>query len=321
MKKDNKINVLGIDVSKDTVDCCLLIHNEPYYHKMQNDKYGFFEIVSICHNFKVASIGFESTGNYHKKLEKYLTDNGIKPYVLNPLSVSNFIKSMKIHGKTDKTDSYAIANFLLKGDLSEYLFHPTREYFKPILTSISLLNTQIQQNKNLIHSLDLYPETSSLLNEVRNIAEYLTKTKVNLVKESIKLLYEKCPEAKEIKNEIDGVGDNLMLFLIPYVYDNFDKFTLKQINAFFGLNPIPYQSGTSVHKKDRMSHRGDGAITKMLYMASVSAVRNNDILKEKYTRLKENGKPSKVALVAIMSHLLRAIIIKLSKKTNRMIKK
>lgn len=160
-----------------------------------------------------------------------------------------------------------------------------------------------------------------MLSEVRDVSDYLNGTKKRLIKESVKILYEVCPEAKEIKEEIKGVGDMLMLYLIPYLYDNFDHFTLKQINAFFGLNPISYQSGTSVHKKDRMSHRGDNSISKLLYLSAVSAVRNNPILKEKYTRLKENGKPSKVALVAIMSHLLRAIIVKLSKKTNRMIKK
>ena len=314
-------NIIGIDVSKDTIDCCLLIQNEPYYHKYKNNEDGFFELLSLYHSFKVECLGFEATGNYHKKLEKYLYDNGVSPYILNPLKVNNFTKSLNIHGKTDKSDSYAIAFFLLKNDLREYLSFPTREYFKPIVTSLTLIEKQIRQNKNLIHSIDLYPESSDLLNEVKDISKYLTMTKDRLEKKSIKLLYEKCPEAKEIKNEISGVGDKLMLYLMPYIYDNFDKFTLKQINAFFGLNPISYQSGTSVHKRDRLSHRGDSNVMKMLYMASVSAVRNNEILKEKYTRLKNNGKHSKVALMSIMSHLLRAIVIKLSEKTKRNYKK
>lgn len=321
MKKDNNINVLGIDVSKDTLDCCLLIHNEPYYHKFKNNQSGFEDIFNLYFNFKVSLVGFESTGIYHKKLERFLSDRVQRLYILNPFSVSSFTKSMKIHGKTDKTDSYAIANFLLKGDLTEYLSYPTREYFKPIVTSINLLNKQIQQNKNLVHSLDLYPETSSLLNEVRDVSDYLSATKKRLIKESTALLYDICPESKEIKNEIKGVGDMLMLYLIPYLYDNFDQFTLKQINAFFGLNPISYQSGTSVHKRDRMSHKGDSSVSKLLYLSAVSSVRNNEILKKKYERLRKDGKPTKVALVAIMSHLLRAIVIKLSEKTKRPLKK
>lgn len=314
-------NIIGIDVSKDTIDCCLLIQNEPYYHKFTNNQDGFLELLSLYNNFKVVKIGFESTGVYHKMLEVYLFSNGVSPYILNPLKVHNFTKSLNIHGKTDKSDSYAIALFILKNDLRDYLSFPTREYFKPILTSINAINKQIRQNKNLVHSIELYPETSELLEEVKDISKYLTLTKDRLEKKSIKLLYDKCPEAKSIKNEIAGVGDKLMLYLIPYIYDNFDKFTLKQINAFFGLNPISFQSGTSVYKKDRLSHQGDKTVMKMLYMSSVSAVRNNEILKEKYERLKKKGKPSKVALMSIMSHILRAIVIKLSQKTKREIKK
>lgn len=314
-------NLLGIDVSKDTIDCCLLIQNEPYYHKFNNDIEGFNSLLLIYYNFKVCSLGFESTGNYHKKLERFLFDNGVSPYILKPLSVANFRRSLNIHGKTDKSDSYAIARFLRDGDLVEYLNYPIREFFKPFLSSLNLLDKQIRQTKNSIHAIQLYPETSDILRDLKDIEKYLTITKDRIEKNTIELLYKKCPETKKIKNDISGVGDKLLVYLIPHIYDNFDKFTLKQINAFFGLNPVSYESGTSVKKKDKMSKKGDSHIMKLLYMSAVPSVRSNEILREKYKRLKANGKPSKVALVSVMSHLLRAIITRLSYHTNRKLKK
>lgn len=315
------MNTLGIDVSKNTLDCCILVHNEPYYHTFKNDNDGFFSLLSLFNSFKVHRLGFESTGNYHKKLEKYLFDNGVKPYILRPISISNFRKVINMHGKSDKTDSYSIAYFLFKGDLTEYLSFPVRDVFTPLLNSISMIDKQIRQNKNLIHSLELYPSVSPLLDDFREISTFLNIKRNKLEQSSLDLLYEMCPESFEIKNEISGVGDKLLLNLIPYLYDNFDSFTLKQINTFFGLNPIPYQSGSSVFKKDKLSKKGNPRIKKSLYMSSVSAVRNNEILKAKYLRLRESGKPSKLALVSVMSHLLRAIVIKLSIKTNRPYKK
>lgn len=314
-------NVIGIDVSKDTLDICLLIHDEPYYYQFKNNLKGFEEILTIYHNFNVSYLGFESTGNYHKKLERYLTNHGMEPYILKPLTVSNFIKSLNIHGKTDKTDSYAIALFLLRGDLTEYFSYPIRELFKPITTSLLHVDKQITQTKNLIHSIKLLPYDSFVLSELTLMKESLELTKKNIKKEGIKLLYIHCPESKEIKDEIKGVGDNLILLLIPYLYDHFDKFTLKQINAFFGFNPISYQSGTSVYKKDKLSKGGDKRIKTALYLSTISAIRTNEILREKYERLKDNGKKPRVAQVAIMSHLLRAIVIKLSQKTGRFYKK
>lgn len=314
-------NLLGIDVSKDTLDLCLLISNEPYYHKFSNNEEGFFSILSMFHNFKVSALGFESTGNYHKKLEKYLFDNGINPYILKPIAVSNFRKSLNVHGKTDKSDSYAIARFLKDGDLTEYLSYPIRDIFKPILSSLNLLSKQIRQTKNTIHAIELLPENTFLISELNSVVVVLTFKKDILEQYAITLLIEYCPEVTMVKRDIKGVGDKLLVYLIPYLYDNFDKFTLKQINAFFGLNPVSFQSGTSVHKKERLSKKGDTQTMTHLYMSSVSAVRTNEILKAKYLKLKANGKPSKVALVAVMSHLLRAVVTKLSHYTKRELKK
>jgi transposase len=41
----------------------------------------------------------------------------------------------------------------------------------------------------------------------------------------------------------------------------------------------------------------------VLYMAALAAVRHNAILKAFYTRLREKGKPAKVALTAVMRKL------------------
>lgn len=315
------LNFLGLDISKDTIDSCVFINDVAFYSVHSNDENGFFSILSLFHSNNITRLGFESTGNYHKKLEKYLVSNGVNPYILKPLSVSNFRKSLKIHGKTDKTDSYAIARFLRDGDISDYLNFPIRDTFKPIISTLNLLDKQLRQIKNLKHSLGLYPETSLSFDYLTNLERETLATKNIIQSESISLLFTLCPESLLIKNDIKGVGDGLLLNLIPFIYDNFDKFTLKQISAFFGLNPVSYQSGTSVYKRDKLSKGGNQAVKKALYMSSVSSVRTNPILKEKYLRLKQNGKPSKVALVSIMSHLLRTIVIKLSQHTKRSLKK
>jgi hypothetical protein len=73
--------------------------------------------------------------------------------------------------------------------------------------------------------------------------------------------------------------------------------------------------------KDRLSKKGDPKILKILYMSSVSSVRNNSILKEKYLKMKANGKASKVALVSVMSQLLRAVVSRYAFHSKRTIKK
>jgi transposase len=53
-----------------------------------------------------------------------------------------------------------------------------------------------------------------------------------------------------------------------------------------------------------MIYGGRKEIRQALYMAALSASRYNPILKEFYQRLQANGKPKKLALIAVMRKLL-----------------
>lgn len=103
-------NLVGIDISKDTIDCCFLVENKPHYNKFPQNEDGYFSFLSIYEMLNCDVVGFESTGVYHKAFEKYLIGNGLKPLVLSPRSVHHYLKSLKrIKGKTDKSDSFGIA--------------------------------------------------------------------------------------------------------------------------------------------------------------------------------------------------------------------
>ena len=97
-----------------------------------------------------------------------------------------------------------------------------------------------------------------------------------------------------------------LLVLLPIIATAKNK-TIKQIQAYIGLNPIRYESGSSVYKKPKISKKGYGLARKVLYMSSMVAIRINKIIKEKFERLVKAGKKKRVALVACMVHLLRAI--------------
>jgi len=58
-------------------------------------------------------VGMESTGCYHINLFSYLTSQGIRAVVINPLLIANFAKLALRKTKTDKKDALTIAQFLL----------------------------------------------------------------------------------------------------------------------------------------------------------------------------------------------------------------
>ena len=76
-----------------------------------------------------------------------------------------------------------------------------------------------------------------------------------------------------------------------------------QIAALVGLAPFNRDSG--VLRGRRMIRGGRHKVRQALYMATLSAVRYNPVIKALFERLAgQSGKPGKVALVACMRKLL-----------------
>ena len=71
-----------------------------------------------------------------------------------------------------------------------------------------------------------------------------------------------------------------------------------------GLDPIIKDSGTSVKSKPRISKAGIKLYRRILFMATMVAIKYNEQMKNFYDRLKDNGKHSTVAQIAVIRKLI-----------------
>ena len=102
---------------------------------------------------------------------------------------------------------------------------------------------------------------------------------------------------------IPGIGPITSLTLLA-LFRKYPDTNRNQIVALAGLDPIQFQSGTSVHGKTRISKRGSRELRRRLYQATLSAARYNPSVRALHRRLKEQGKPDKVARIAAARKLL-----------------
>ena len=79
----------------------------------------------------------------------------------------------------------------------------------------------------------------------------------------------------------------------------------KQLTRYLGLSPIYQQFGTSVNVKGHINQNGDSNLRSQLYVAAFSSLRCNAECKACFDRLRSNGKPGKVAVVAVANKLIR----------------
>ncbi len=100
---------------------------------------------------------------------------------------------------------------------------------------------------------------------------------------------------------VPGVGDITARALIARLPE-LGTLDAKQVAALVGIAPLNRDSGTWRGTRHIAGGRAD--VRCALYMASISAIRCNAIIKTFYQRLRQAGKPAKVAIVACMRKLL-----------------
>lgn len=217
---------VGIDVSKDKHDCCILSSNgqvllNPF--SVPNNLEGFNHLYSVIlsceENVEKVKVGLEATGHYSFNILGYLLEKDLLCFVFNPLHTNLYRKSLTLRKtKTDKVDSKIIAKMLLSEvdfkpyskalyhneqlkSLSRYRFSKVRERGNLKQQFARLVNILFPELEKLVPSLHL-SSVYALLEEfpaALMIANaHLTKL-TNLLSASSKGHYKK-EKAVEIRN-------------------------------------------------------------------------------------------------------------------------
>jgi transposase len=101
--------LVGVDVSKDTLDICLWPTQTP--SRIGNRR---AEIKRWLKSLPTGTrIAMESTGAFHQLLAELAAQTGMHPYVLNPKRVWHAARGDGRRGKTDRIDAQVIAKFLV----------------------------------------------------------------------------------------------------------------------------------------------------------------------------------------------------------------
>ena len=111
--------LVGIDVSKDFFATAGIDSEgeESFSRSCSMDSNGFGDFLKTirfhCEDLSKVIVAMESTGCYHINLFSFLTSQGIRTMVVNPLLIANFAKLSLRKTKTDKKDAMTIARFLM----------------------------------------------------------------------------------------------------------------------------------------------------------------------------------------------------------------
>ena len=291
---------LGIDVSKNTLDCCLISDGIFYERKFTNDSGGIAKLQTWLQEHGADSnlhCCCEATGTYYEESARALSRR-YKMSVVNPRTIKGFGTAVMNRSKTDRQDAKLIARYCQAMKPEQW------QSATPEHRQLQELVRYIARTKRQRAAEQIKRQTApdSLKPHIQSTIEHLTELLTRL-EQDLKAHYRSHPEhdsrRKRLKT-IDGIGENAAAVLCSVITDRFTH--AKQLVAYLGLDPKEHQSGTSVRGRTRISKIGKSDIRAALYMPALVAYRMG-AFPDFTARLEAKGKPPKVIIVAIMRKL------------------
>jgi transposase len=301
--------VLGIDIAKETFDVALIVTDKTKNEHFENNPEGFKHLSRWVgkHTQEGLHACMEATGQYGDGLAEYLYQQGNPVSVVNPARIKAYASSKLRRNKTDKADAQLIAEYCLREKPA--LWSPPPASFKELqalVRRLEDLQANLQQENNRLKS----GGTSQIVQEdIRGHMEFL-EGKIEQMKQTIQKHIQAYPELKrrqDLITSIPGIGPLTAAKILGEVRDVCEFESARQLAAYAGVTPRNFVSGTSVHKKSRLSKMGNTQLRKALYMPAIVAQTYNPIIKTFSQRLLKSGLRPMEVIGAVMHKLLHLI--------------
>ena len=298
----------AIEVAKHELKVCLGSEGELFSEP--NQPRAINRIIKRLSSAGCARVLIEG-GSYQSVLIAALRAAELPVVIVNPRRVREFAKSIGRLAKTDEIDARVLA---LYGERTE---PPLRELADEQTQSLRTLSVRREQLIEMLvmeeNRLEHVPaKAKAVQHNLRSHIDYLRK-QVKQADDDLDREVRNSPlwDKYEMLSRVPGVGRVLSVALLSDLPE-LGRLNRGEIAALAGVAPFNCDSGTL--RGQRKIAGGRTRLRRALYMAALSSVRCNPVLKPFYLRLRGAGKPAKVALVAVMRKLL--LILNAILKTN-----
>jgi transposase len=298
------IDYIGVDMAKERFEWA--VHGARSSQGATNDTAGFEMFLADLRQRRVGLIVIEATGGLERALACVLLQEGLPVSVVNPRAAREFARSMGHLAKTDAIDALALAHY------AHTLAHKANQAgvrLTALPAQLERLQTMVLRRKQLI---DMRTAESNrrggpmrvLRKSIDAVIKTLDKQIESLDNDIAAHLDEHFKDLDRHFEAIKGVGPNTCAAIIAFMPE-LGRVSHARAAKLAGLAPLNNDSGKARGK--RSTWGGRSIVRCALYMATLSAVRYNPVIKAFYLRLLTAGKLKKVALIACAHKLLRIL--------------
>ena len=290
-------DTIGVDISKPTLDAFRLRTRE--HRQFPNDRAGCAALIRWI-GASTVRVVFEPTGPYHRLFEASLVAAGIEAVKVNPRSSRRFAEATGELAKTDRIDAAILARM---GAVLDLEGRPAKTETLHDLRELGVARQALVKDRIAASNREQIAVNPVIKRQLRARLKQIG-IQLKEVDAAIATLVDTDPglsRRRDVLASIPGIG-TITAMAILIEMPELGTLDNKQAASLAGLAPMTRQSGTwSGRARIRGGRR---SLRTALYMPALVALRFNPDLKQKYQALKDAGKPSKVAITAIMRKLL-----------------
>jgi transposase len=294
---NDKEHVVGIDVSKDGFDVAVL--GEKRTRQFANTKKEIGKLVRWLSQLQPQLIVVEASGGYEEALVLALFEAGLPVALVSPQRVRQYAKAKGRLAKTDPLDAQLLAEYgkaiqprLFVGKSEE------RKQLSGLVGRRNQLNAMLQAEKNRLRT-----QSGTIRNSLQKVIACLEAELQEMDEEIQSLLqaHTDLQAQEKLLRSAKSIGPVTAATLLADLPE-LGQLDRQQIAALVGVAPMNSDSGKK--RGYRKTKGGRPEVRRTLYMATLSGIRHNPVLKPHYQQLRTRGKEKKVAITACMRKLL-----------------
>jgi len=288
---------VGVDVAKRTLEVGVRPAGTSF--SAGNDAPGCAQLAQRLVGMQPALVVLEASGGYERMLVGELGTAGVAVVVVNPRQTRDFARALGRLEKTDKVDALMLAEFAAR---VKPKVRPLPDPQAQALAAVMARRRQLVEM--LVAEQNRLGQAPAVLHhDLRSHIDFLRK-QLHQLDQDLDQLLQQSPlwrEQEDLLKGVPGIGPVTCATLLADLPE-LGHLNRRAIAKLVGLAPLARDSGPV--RGRRTVWGGRTKVRATLFMATLSAVRHNPVLKAYHQHLRAAGKPYKVALVACMRKLL-----------------
>jgi transposase len=313
-----KTNFIGIDVSKGTLDICLVRDNSVVDQmKVTNDLPGIKQAFGRLRKLGVKKLNscccMEHTGIYNLPLLNYLWSRKYSIWLERALQIKQSMGAVR--GKSDKIDAVRIAQYAFKNQLDARYWEPEREEILRLKMLLAdrrrLINAKKQLSVPLKEGIGFMDKTSLKFSEKlsRPVITALERSIAQAEKEINRLIQQdsQLKHLNALITSVQGVGPVTAAHVITTTNEFLDYNNPKKYSCYSGIAPFPHTSGSSIRGRYRVSHLANKTMKTLLHLSAMAAIHAKGELQDFYRRKVAEGKNKMSVINAVRNKLILRI--------------